>query len=184
MSQTICEQCGVPSDATHCPLCTLKMQVEELRQRVTRLERNTALVVLELKERVIGLEMKRIESITVSASPLEPKLYSGFTLEEWELMFRDGPLLLEAGRLELWFDAFRGGYFIGGVHKFQDDEVELIEQPNWRPHRTDGCPVPGRVRVEVGYKRSIHCCWETIGKADEFCWEYEAGIRAYRILGT
>ena len=57
MSQTICEQCGVPSDATHCPLCTLK-------RRVDLLEKNTALVGLELKEHVENLEQFKVKSLS------------------------------------------------------------------------------------------------------------------------
>ena len=130
---------------------------------------------------------------TVSASPLEPKLYSGFTTDEWKLMLKGGPLLCEVEGEKVWIDRFDdkclGRPVIGNTeHWF--NEVKLLEQPNWRPHMTDECPVPGRVRVEIRFipYRTISddsACHTTI-VADSMDWEKigsRGDIYAYRILG-
>ena len=196
MSQTLCVECGVPSDATHCPLCALK-------RRVDLLEKNTALVGLELKERVEKLEQFKANSLsqlfiphpsTVSASPLEPKLYSGFTADEWKQMLKDGPLLLEQPNKRLiWIDQFETEddvpLFSWGDHITFIHEVKLIEQPNWRPHMTDKCPVPGRVKVFYatldGSDSLLNSRRKEYGPmaAETINWANER-ICAYRILGV
>ena len=180
----ICPNCGFRFGSEHeifiggknkCPICTLERRVEELSQRMT------------------GLEMKRIESMTIQLAPSpEPKHYSGFTWEEWELMFRDGPLLCGTGDFEsaCWIDSidkdakyiFRSGL---GVGSSGFTKVTLLEQPNWRPYMADGCPVPERVRVEVCYLDES--LFKENDVASRFLWisnGHYSDIRAYRILGT
>ena len=112
----------------------------------------------------------------------EPKLYSGFTPEEWELMFKGGPLLCEVEGWNEWIDYFDGNDFrCGRRAKFSN--VRLLEQPNWRPHMTDECPVPGRVKIQVEFEDGARL----FSLASRFNWKRVLlrlqNIRAYRILG-
>ena len=179
MSQTLCVECGVLSDANDCPLCDLEKRVKELERKNVHAPSGTNLA------RATSYHLG-IEPSGHSEMPSEPKpeLYSGFTADEWNQMLKDGPLLLEQPNKRLiWIDQFETEddvpLFSWGDHITFIHEVKLIEQPNWRPHMTDECAVPERVRVQVEYERNPH-----VGEAGEFSWEYKAGVRAYRILGT
>ena len=158
-----------------CPLCTLEKRVDEL-----------AMSLLGLRQEILDSTAKA-EDVPVKQ---EEKLYSGFTLKEWELMFRDGPLLLEYwnGDRTGWFDRAVPG--VTGIRFYSDTSrlgetesnfhcvVRLIEQPNWRPHRTDEMPVPGRVKAEIEYWTGGRYS----GKAEVPRWD-KGNIRAYRIIG-
>ena len=166
------KECKTHGYIDNCPICVLKMQVEELRQRMT------------------GLEMKRIEPVTIQLAPSpEPKLYSGFTTDEWNLMLKGGPLLCGADIGQTWIDSFDVDMIDefssgGGNQNRRFKSVKLIEQPNWRPHLTDECPVPGRVMVEIKTEGG----GGGTGKAAQFFWIRDmkdfSHTRAYRILGT
>ena len=159
-------------DFMDCPLCALEKRVEELERFKANIHSQPFIP----------------HPSTVSASPLEPKLYSGFTAEEWELMFRDGPLLLEQPNKRLiWVDQFETEgdvpLFSWGEHITFIHEVKLIEQPNWRPHMTDECPVPERVKVKIKHDDQDYAS----GNASAFIWERRghcSDIHAYLILGA
>ena len=158
-----------------CHLCALEKRVEELSQRMT------------------GLEMKHIESMTIQLAPSpEPKLYSGFTADEWKQMLVGGPLLCGTDGLEsaYWIDSideaaeyiFRSGL---GVGSSGFTKVTLLEQPNWRSHMTDNCPVPGRVNVQLWFTTPPGTNGPCgIWLASLAGWNQSNGIRAYRILGV
>ena len=154
-----------------CPICALEKRVEELSQRMT------------------GLEMKRIEPMTIQLAPSpEPKLYSGFTADEWQQMLKDGPLLCDTSIGGVWIDRLDDKCLGSQVlcsrgHWF--NEIKLLEQPNWRPHMTDECPVLGRVRVDVCFADNSLSKGADI--ASNFIWirnGHYSDIHAYRILGT
>ena len=168
-------------DFMDCPLCALEKRVEELSQRMT------------------GLEMKRIEPVTIQLAPSpEPKPYSGLTLEEWKQLanldymlvegwndmgtgsdigFLSNAYIADSGTIRFVFKACNGS-------TYGRDFVKLIEQPNWRPHMTDECPVPGRVKIQVEFEDGARA----VSLASRFNWKRVLlrlqNIRAYRILGT
>ena len=154
-----------------CATCTLERRVEELVLEIMKLKGHT--------EEAHG----RLNA--------ESEPYSGFTLEEWKLMFKGGPLLCGVGSGTLWIEfihvlnAIDGPVFHSGtgIHKTIHRAVELIEQPNWRPHLSDDCPVPGRVRVEVSF--DDNSLSKDADVASSFLWiskGHYSDIRAYRIL--
>ena len=161
-------------------ICALEKRVKELE----RLNTNSL------------SQPKVIYSASISASPVEPKLYSGFTADEWKQMLKGGPLLCEviskSGSGNVWIDRQIDNLFWGGSGLMHADcyyDVRLIEQPNWRPHMTDECPVPGRVKVFYatldGSDSLLNSRRKEYGPmaAETINWANER-IRAYRILGT
>ena len=161
-------------DFMDCPLCALEKRVEELERFKANIHSQPFIP----------------HPSTVSASPLEPKLYSGFTADEWKQMLAGGPLLCEvisnSGSGNVWIDRQLGDLFWAGrglMHAQYYYDVRLLEQPNWRPHMTDECPVPERVKVKIKHDDQDYAS----GNASAFIWERRghcSDIHAYLILGA
>ena len=191
MSQTLCVECGVLSDANDCPLCDLEKRVKELERKNVHAPSGTNLA------RATSYHLG-IEPSGHSEMPSEPKpeLYSGFTAEEWEQLakldymlvegwndmrtgsdigFLSNAYIADSGTIRFVFKACNGS-------TYGRDFVKLIEQPNWRPHMTDECPVPGRVKIQVEFEDGARA----VSLASRFDWKRVLlrlqNIRAYRIL--
>jgi len=160
-----------------CPLCALEKRVEELANEIKKFGHTKASDIIQTGD-------YRIVPTSCGDGVTREKLYSGFTLKEWELMFKDGPLLVMDRRaVTHWVNGFeeKGEAFLCGNRPYiyaTPESISLIEQPNWRPHRTDECPVPGRVRLVYKTKTG------EFGphRADSMNW-YSGECRAYRIIG-
>ena len=161
-----------------CPLCALEKRVEAIELEHDR-----------LRQDMFDPTAKRpsppfVPQANSLSQPVEPKLYSGFTADEWKQMFAGGPLLCEVEGWNEWIDYFDGNDFrCGRRAKFSN--VRLLEQPNWRPHMTNECPVPGRVSVQLWFTTPNGTNGPCgIWVASLANWNQSNRIRAYRILGV
>ena len=171
-----------------CAICALEKRVEELKARIEKLEKYPATIeMIPLSQPNAELLREAVKKMTP-----EPKLYSGFTADEWNMMLKDGPLLCNADIGQIWIDSFDVDMIDefssgGGNQNRRFKSVKLIEQPNWRlSHMTDECPVPGRVRVEVAYNDKDDNEDDASGNVSDFIWKrrgHHSDICAYRILG-